>query len=141
MTNTIKDMNASVDATTTDGDVSKDRRRLLGMLGLAATAAYITPTLLSMDKAHASGGSGGGSGGGGGGGSGGGGRGGSGGGGRGGSGGFGGRGSGGGGFGGRGSGGRSFGGRGSGGRSFGGRGSSGRGPVNALNNAFGRIFR
>ncbi|MEO3999957.1 hypothetical protein [Mesorhizobium sp. CAU 1732] len=139
MTNTIKDMNASVDATTADGDVSKDRRRLLGMLGLAATAAYITPTLLSMDKAHASGGSGGGSAGGGGG-SGGGGRGGSGGGGRGGSGG-GGRGSGGGGFGGRGSGGRSFGGRGSGGRNFGGRGSSGRGPVNALNNAFGRIFR
>ena len=49
-------------------EVSTDRRRVLGLLGLAATTAYVAPTLLSVNKAHASGGSGGGGRGGGGGG-------------------------------------------------------------------------
>lgn len=30
------------------------RRRLLGLLGLAATAAYVAPTMLSLDEAAAS---------------------------------------------------------------------------------------
>lgn len=33
------------------------RRRMLMRLGLAATAAYAAPVMLSLDKAHASGGS------------------------------------------------------------------------------------
>lgn len=50
----------SVDERVPDNGASGDapsagRRRLLTMLGLAATAAYVAPTLLSMDKAHASG--------------------------------------------------------------------------------------
>lgn len=53
--------------TTALDTVSKDRRRLLGILGLTAASAYVAPTLLSLDEARASGGSGGGSGGGGGG--------------------------------------------------------------------------
>lgn len=84
--------------------VSPERRRVLGLLGLTAAAAYVAPTLLTVRKAHASGGGSGGgagSGGGNGGGSGGG------------------AGSGGGGSGGRGSGGRGSSGRGSGGRSAG----------------------
>ncbi len=44
------------------------RRRMLALLGITGAAAYVAPTLLSLDQARASGGSGGGSGGGGGGG-------------------------------------------------------------------------
>jgi hypothetical protein len=42
------------------------RRRMLALLGITGAAAYVAPTLLSLDQARASGGSGGGSGGGGG---------------------------------------------------------------------------
>lgn len=119
------------DAVDDGAETVTSRRRLLALMGLAATTAYVAPTLLSMDQAHASGGSGGGRGGSGGGG-GGGGRGGSGGGGRGGSGG-GGRG---------GSGGRSRGG--SGGRSNGGRGSgrrTGGRRADTLQGMFRSVFR
>lgn len=111
-----------------DGTVSNDRRRLLALMGIAATTAYVAPTLLSMDKARASGRSGGGSGSGGG---------------RGGSGRSGG---------GRGGSGRSGGGRGGFGGGRGGSGRSGRGfggggrshgsgnPIRAIGRAFRGIF-
>ncbi len=51
------------DILATDETVSNDRRRLLALMGIAATTAYVAPTLLSMNKAHASGRSGGGRGG------------------------------------------------------------------------------
>ena len=125
-----KDNEQPGNATERIEEASTDRRRMLTLLGLAATAAYVAPTLLSMDQAHASGGSGRGGGSGGGRGSGGGGR---------------GRGSGGGGRG-RGSGGSGRRGPGFGGRASrgSGRGRAGRGnggPVRTLNNAFDKIFR
>jgi hypothetical protein len=65
MSNKILDQAAD---TVTDAPDQKskpvDRRRMLGMLGFTATAAYVAPTLLSVNKARASGsGSGGGGGG------------------------------------------------------------------------------
>jgi hypothetical protein len=61
-------INAVSDALENTKAAPVDRRRMLAVLGLAATTAYVAPTLLSVSQARASegsGGSGGGSGGGG----------------------------------------------------------------------------
>ena len=41
-------------------DNKMNRKKAIAMLGIVATVAYTTPTMLSLDNAHASGGSGGG---------------------------------------------------------------------------------